>query len=648
MEPQVDPRRFASEIVRLGLPALVLLLGLQALRVFIPSLAWYLRDTVGVSSATLGAAALGTFLLGFMAAPLRRVLGPTGYLRFTVAGLAVARLAEQVVHQPAADLALSLLGTAIFLCAFPAVLAHARAIQPETAAATLAGGWALGLALDTALKGLAGTLDLSWWRTPLALIAVLLECGALVLLLWRSPRPAADTPTDVDGRSALALAGLGPLLFLQAMVYQNLGWMAQVANLTSSAALVLAMIGNLVLAAGVWVGLRRPFALRPLTALVGTACLALSISVAGQPTPVFTFNVVIAQFVIGWSLAAIALSAGAPTRAGIGRSAAWWTAGLVVFLIHTFAYYVSLDLPLPVRRSDLLTLAAVVFGLAVLRATTLLSPRPLPHVPSAAALAGVALTFLPAITFALLQPAARPAPQPGRPPLRILTYNIHSAYNSQGAQDPEAIARVIEATDPDVVALQEVSRGWLLDGSTDLAPFLARRLDMQLLFQGTADPVWGNALLTRLPILENGSAPLPLAGTLLPRGYLWAKLDAGLRGPLLVIVTHLHHVEGEHAPRLAQIPVLLDFWGGRPYSVLLGDLNSEPGYREMELISEAGFRDAWSEAGVGGGLTWPASAPFERIDWIWHTPDLRAVEAAIPATTASDHLPLFVVLDPAP
>jgi endonuclease/exonuclease/phosphatase family metal-dependent hydrolase len=163
----------------------------------------------------------------------------------------------------------------------------------------------------------------------------------------------------------------------------------------------------------------------------------------------------------------------------------------------------------------------------------------------------------------------------------------------------------------------------LLDGSTDLAAFLARRLQMQVLFQGTADPVWGNALLTRLPILEQGAAPLPLAGTLLPRGYLWATLDAGLPEPLLVIVTHLHHVESEHAPRLAQVPVLLDFWDGRPYTLLVGDLNSEPGYLEMGLMREAGLLDAWAAAGTGDGLTWPAIDPFERIDWIWHTPDLR-------------------------
>lgn len=648
MDTQPAARRLPAEIVHLGLPALVVLLGLQALRVFIPSLAWYLRDTVGVSSATLGAFALGTFALGFLAAPLRRLLGHARFLRLAVAGLALARLAEQLVHHPAADLGLSLLASLLFLLALPATLAHSRLVQPESSAGAIAGGWAVGLALDTALKGWAGTLDLSWWHGPLALIVVLIECGAAVLLLWRSPSAPPDGLAEATPRAAQALVGLGPLLFLQAMIYQNLGWLSQVASLTPAAALVLAMIGNLVLAAGVWVGLRRPFALRPLTALVGTACLTLSVTVAGQTTSVFAFNVVIAQFVVGWSLAAIALAAGEPAGRGIAHSSAWVNAGLLAFLLLALAYYISLEVALPLQRTDLLTLTAVAFGLPVLRATTLLSPRPRPSALAAAPFAGVALVFLPTLAFALLQPGAPHTPRPGQTPLRILTYNIHSAFNSQGAQDVEAIAGVIEATGADVVGLQEVSRGWLLDGSTDLAALLARRLNMQILFQGTADPVWGNALLTRLPILESGSAPLPLAGTRLPRGYLWAKLDAGLPEPLLVIVTHLHHVESEHAPRLAQVPVLLDFWDGRPYTILLGDLNSEPGYVEMQLIADAGLVDAWAQAGMGDGLTWPAVDPFERIDWIWHTPDLYTTRAEVLTTTASDHLPLRVELMPTP
>ncbi len=229
-----------------------------------------------------------------------------------------------------------------------------------------------------------------------------------------------------------------------------------------------------------------------------------------------------------------------------------------------------------------------------------------------------------------------------------MTYNIHSAYTSAGRQDPEAIAQTIEASGADLVTLQEVSRGWLLDGSTDLAAWLSNRLGMRVLFQGTSDPVWGNAILTRLPVLGHGMAPLPLAGTLLQRGYLWAQVDVGGPKPLLVIATHLHHIEAEHGPRLVQVPVLLRFWNGSPFSLLMGDMNSEPTYPEMDLIRNAGLIDSWAEAGSGAGLSWPAVKPVERIDWVWHTPDLKASEAINPQSLASDHLPLVVVLQASP
>jgi len=232
-------------------------------------------------------------------------------------------------------------------------------------------------------------------------------------------------------------------------------------------------------------------------------------------------------------------------------------------------------------------------------------------------------------------------------PVRVMTYNIHSAFASDGHQDPEAIARVIEASGADIISLQEVSRGWLIDGSTDLTTWFARRLGMQVLFKGTTGPMWGNAILTRYPVLEHGSGSLPLAGSLMARGYLWAKIDVGDREPLLVIATHLHHVEAENQVRLEQVPVVLAFWDQAPNSLIMGDMNSEPGYPEMDLIAQAGLVDSWAEAGSGKGLSWPAIDPFERIDWIWHTPDLTALEAEIIQSTASDHLPLVVTLDAA-
>jgi endonuclease/exonuclease/phosphatase family metal-dependent hydrolase len=199
----------------------------------------------------------------------------------------------------------------------------------------------------------------------------------------------------------------------------------------------------------------------------------------------------------------------------------------------------------------------------------------------------------------------------------------------------------------DLVGLQEVSRGWLINGSTDLPFWLSRRLGMQVLFSGTSGPMWGNAILTRNLIVEHGSGELPLANTLLRRGYIWAGIEAGGPRPILFINTHLHHIETEHEPRLAQVPVLLDFWNGSTSTVLVGDLNSTPDYPEMKLIADAGFVDSWAEAGSGDGFTFSSDGPFERIDWIWHTPDLAALEIRIPPTTASDHLPLRAVVDEA-
>src|SRR3990172_2901096 len=68
------------------LPAMVLSQGLQLLRVFIPSLAWYLRDTVGLSSLRLLPYAFGTFLVGYTAVWVRRGPGASRALWLTGGG----------------------------------------------------------------------------------------------------------------------------------------------------------------------------------------------------------------------------------------------------------------------------------------------------------------------------------------------------------------------------------------------------------------------------------------------------------------------------------------------------------------------------------------------------------------------------------
>ena len=164
---------------------------------------------------------------------------------------------------------------------------------------------------------------------------------------------------------------------------------------------------------------------------------------------------------------------------------------------------------------------------------------------------------------------------------------------------------------------------------------------MQALFQGTEEPIWGNALLTRYPIIESGEVELPLEGTTMLRGYLWAKIDVGADQPLLVIVTHLHHIVADNQVRMVQVPVILDFWDERDQTILLGDLNADPPTAEMKLIATAGMVDSWTGSGEGDGFTYYAIDPDKRIDYLWISPDLEVLEIEVIQTPASDHLPVI-------
>jgi endonuclease/exonuclease/phosphatase family metal-dependent hydrolase len=318
----------------------------------------------------------------------------------------------------------------------------------------------------------------------------------------------------------------------------------------------------------------------------------------------------------------------------------------LLFLVLMFAFYVSLDIALPFPRTAIPPASAALFGLMLLIASRGLE---VPAVEGDAAPVWAA-SFLLSVPLAMWI-LAGPVPAPSTPtgaPVRVMTYNIHSAFGSLGRHDPEAIAKVIEDSGADVVALQEITRDRLLDGASDLVTWLSRRLNMPIVFNGTEEPHWGNATLSRLPVLAHGSGELPRDRALIGRGYTWAEIDIGANDMLLVINTHLHQIEDDHDIRLLQVPVLLEFWDGRPKSILLGDLNAEPGAPEIALFEEAGLIDTWRESGVGLGETSSALDPNKRIDWIWHTSDLVGSQSEVIQTLASDHLPVVVQIEPAP
>lgn len=257
-----------------------------------------------------------------------------------------------------------------------------------------------------------------------------------------------------------------------------------------------------------------------------------------------------------------------------------------------------------------------------------------------------------------------PGARTGRPavPVRLVTFNTHHGVGDDGRHDLARLATVLAAADADVVCLQEVDRYYGgRSEDVDQALLLARGLGMQLAWGPAIDRPrpdaqrprqYGNALLSRLPVLASDVHPLPGGGE--PRSALRAAI--GLDGAVLeVTTTHLSARSAEErAAQLAAIAALPA--GPARTGVLVGDLNADPGAPELAALAGR-FTDAWElapdradRAGrrfwqAGRGQTHPARRPHRRIDQVWVSPGVDVARAhVLDGAGASDHLPLVVDL----
>jgi endonuclease/exonuclease/phosphatase family metal-dependent hydrolase len=630
-----------SRILEYLLPVLLFSFGFQALRVFIPSLAWYLRDTVGTSTTSLIPYAFVPFLLGFLAALIFRLAGFRRGVWITGGGLAIIRLVDQIIQDPGIDFWLSAAGVVFFLNFIPIFLGYCR-MSGVHGTQRWVYGLVLGLGFDTILRGLFGPRELSTIAGFLPLLIVIIMALMILWLLWKEPELPSDK--QGDGKHNGLLLIIGPYLVLQFLFLQSLGWIEEAAGLSFPLGFLTVTLGNVIAAVGVSLGLYRPRSLHPLAGALFTIYLIIASYTAASPGGWIFLLVFLGQFFLGWGLAVIARVNSQENKPGLGRTTAAVTGGMLIFLTLVFGYYVAQDIALPFPRQIFPAASALLGGLMIILANfQTRSGEKADWEYSGVILSGI-LVLVPLVIW-LVTGSGPIAQEPEGFPVKILGYNIHSAFHIDGNQDLEGIARVIEESGADIIGLQEVSRDRLMDGSADIPAWLSKRLGMPYLFQGTEEPIWGNAILSRYPILESGSGELPLDSSLIKRGYMWAKIDIGEKDPLLFIVTHLHQVEADSQIRQLQVPPILDFWDGQEKTVFVGDLNARPGSPEIGLIYGAGLVDSWVEAGEGDGFTDSSFNPNKRIDYIWHSPDLVATEIQVIQTLASDHMPVLAKLE---
>jgi len=243
------------------------------------------------------------------------------------------------------------------------------------------------------------------------------------------------------------------------------------------------------------------------------------------------------------------------------------------------------------------------------------------------------------LAFSLATRGAEPA-TPST--FRVMTYNIHHAQGLDGKVDVERIAKVINTQKVDLVALQEVDRSTLRTDRRDLPAELAKLTGMYSYFERNIDyqgGEYGNAILSRFPLLHGTNVHYQMLKPHEQRGLLQVVLEVHGR-KLLFMNTHLdyHNDDAERATDVSTIKAAMDAQPGLAV-VLCGDFNGRPGSGIYTRLQ--GFlSDTWKTVGKGPGFTFSSSAPWQRIDFIWHSKGLRPLHASVPETTGSDHLPV--------
>ncbi|WP_173406170.1 endonuclease/exonuclease/phosphatase family protein, partial [Actinotalea ferrariae] len=277
--------------------------------------------------------------------------------------------------------------------------------------------------------------------------------------------------------------------------------------------------------------------------------------------------------------------------------------------------------------------------------------RPVPRRAGLPAAAGLALLVAGTVqvtvgTLAADGASSGDGPRAGAAPVTVVSWNLHYGVTPEGRVELEQLARTIEEQGACVVLLQEVSRGWVLGGGTDMATWLAHRLGMRASFAPAADRQFGNAVLSCVPHRDVVVHALPYGTGPQGRSAISATVELA-EGPQRYTSVHLQHRRTSTPTRLDQLASLLRTGDLGVLGVIGGDLNAEPGWPELDLLEEAGFVSAQDALGDPALLTSPSRDPRYRIDWVlgpgWSDGDRLDV---LVGTPWSDHLPLVLTHTP--
>jgi endonuclease/exonuclease/phosphatase family metal-dependent hydrolase len=229
---------------------------------------------------------------------------------------------------------------------------------------------------------------------------------------------------------------------------------------------------------------------------------------------------------------------------------------------------------------------------------------------------------------------------------RVVTYNIHKCKGLDLRTNPSRIVEVLQEINADIIALQEVVSVQGGAQREDQARFIAEELGFDFCVgenRKLRGGIYGNVILTRMPILENKNFDITVRGRE-PRGCLQADIKVNHHHHLHLYNIHLGTAFFE---RRRQVKRLLDdeILSRRHFAprILLGDFNEWTNGLTSKLL-KTHFRSHDLRDVMKRRRTYPGVLPILHLDHIYYDNHLEITNALVhrsrQALVASDHLPL--------
>jgi len=223
--------------------------------------------------------------------------------------------------------------------------------------------------------------------------------------------------------------------------------------------------------------------------------------------------------------------------------------------------------------------------------------------------------------------------------IRVLTWNVHGCVGRDGVCDPDRVAGVLEAAQPDISALQEIDARTRASVQ-DPFSYFAKLFDWPSLAARTLtakDGHYGHIVMSRWPIESLGELDLSVRWRE-PRKAIVGEVAAP-NARIVVVATHLGLLPFERREQYARLKARIETITARPL-IVLGDFNDFPG-RGLAERSLCPPLELTPEL-----PTYPSRLPLLPLDRIWYTKPLEMVTIATlhDARSISDHLPLLASL----